>query len=254
MHLCTHDAISSWIQVMPLCINQKGHDSQETVKQTTDVKGGKKDEYSQLTFIRSHSLLFKGRPCLLVRAKFIFNPFVLLGKPFSSSMVLRNRLTTQLERGLWWMRNPADLTLACRRGLGEKCERRGSGESWRRVGGGGWVPEDFGHPCSRGAVYGITLFSAVQSGLVCPDETSILKVARDPSSGINKLNKNLSQSQRIKAGEKFPCLSELSGNGAASQSSWSRMSLRASLMPEPSHCHCHTAAAAAAVGTTQTQM
>lgn len=42
MHLCTHDAISSWIQVMPLCINQKGHDSQETVKQTTDVKGGKK--------------------------------------------------------------------------------------------------------------------------------------------------------------------------------------------------------------------
>lgn len=62
-------------------------------------------------------------------------------------------------------------------------------------------------------------FSAVHSGLVCPDETSILKVARDPSSGINKLNKNLNQSQRIKAGEKFPCLSELSGNGAASQSS-----------------------------------
>ncbi|KAM7375706.1 hypothetical protein PAMP_005489 [Pampus punctatissimus] len=53
-----------------------------------------------------------------------------------SSVALRNRIITQLERGLTWMRNPADLTLACQRGLEEKCEHRGRGGGR----GGGWTP------------------------------------------------------------------------------------------------------------------
>lgn len=168
---------------MPLCINQKcifNHLRFSRVCETSHWCKGGGWIYLQLTFIRFHCLPFEGKLCLLVGAEFIVNPFVLPEKP--SGQVWRWRTGSQHS----WREDWGGWEILLTWPPHARWERRGTGERGRTA-GGGWTPEGFGHPSSRGAEHSITFLSAVQHSHRVSRLEKYPQVAKHPSLVIPKL-------------------------------------------------------------------
>lgn len=150
----------------------------------TDVKRKGKNIYTH-SLIRSHSVLFKGRLCLLVRAKFMVNPFVLPGKPSGQVWCwgTGSQHSWREDGGGWGKSCWLDPRMPERGSGEEKCERvgRGRGErrGRRRVGGGWTTPGGFSHPCSR-------WYSIITASIRASRWEKYPQVAEHPSPVVSK--------------------------------------------------------------------